>query len=94
MRCAEVGRVDVLEQRCGEEWCGLSQKPVRGVRLLAPAQQMLDLRPQVRVGASLLEERDALVLGPLEGIGREPLHLLPAFDTSHAGAPDRASPSR
>ena len=89
-----MGCVDVLEQRCGEEWCRLSQKPVRGVRLLAPAQQMLDLRPQVRVGASLLEERNALVLGPLEGIRRQPLYLLPAFDTIHAEAPDRASPSR
>src|SRR4051812_17828109 len=57
VRCAEVGLVDIPKQRCGEDWCRLLQKPVCGIRLLAAAQQLLDLRSQVRVGASMIEER-------------------------------------
>ena len=82
------------QQRRCEGRRGLLQKPVRGISLLAASQELLDLRAQVRVGAGHVEERGALALGPLEGIGRDALHLLPAFDTSHAGVPERASPSR
>src|SRR5687767_10775642 len=92
--CAEPGLVDMPQQRRGEDWRGLFQKSFRGVSLLAAAHQLLDLRAQVRVSANPIEERGTLALGPLEGIGRDALHLLPAFATTHAGAPERASPSR
>jgi hypothetical protein len=94
VRCADVRLVDMRQQRCGEDGCGVTQKPFRGICLLAAVQQLLDLRAQVRVGAGLLEERGALALGSLERIGRNALHLVPAFDISHAGAPGRASPAR
>src|SRR4051794_13299476 len=56
VRGADMGVVDMRQQWCGEDWRGLHEKPCRGIRLLAAAQQLIDLRPQVLVGASSIQE--------------------------------------
>jgi hypothetical protein len=91
MRETRTRLVDVRHERRREVWSSGVQKAGVGIRAHTIVDELLDLRPQIRVAARLIEERRSLALWTLERIGRYPFHRLPAIAIRHRGAPGTAS---